>query len=242
MKKALLVGVVSGVLVCGLSWWVFLVTQQHIFEPEPEPMLDPVQVNESQVVEDASSSPQVKGVATVIQPTPVCVEKTYTNSALQISFQYNNCESDTVSFEQEGSKLLEEVERDGVVVEQVVLEQFSKPESTAFADIIASTFISRLPSTAQQGCAVINTSRPEEQDQIARSEIRAVGTYAAVATTLLESEAAAQPCGTYGQMLRVGYFEYHPAELLDRYVFVTPMSGHDTVLWSTLQFLPTTSE
>lgn len=235
MKKALLVGLVAGVLVSALSWWVYVVTQQKVFVPEPEPMIEPVQLTELQTDQSATASPQVKGVTTV-QPTPACVEKTYTSSKLQLSFEYTTCESEEVSFEVDASKLLERVERDGETLEQVVLESFVKPTSTSLSDIITSTFISRLPSTSQQGCAVVNTTRAELQDSVERSEIRAVGSYQAVATAMLESEAAAQPCGTYGQMLRVGYFEYHPAQMPDRYVFITPMTEQEKVTWSSLRF------
>ena len=109
----------------------------------------------------------------------------------------------------------------------LLLEVHTKPAAQSIEDAIAEQYVAKLPQEARRSCRVV--PYPERRDTKPRYTIEPTGAYA----KKIYAELARYPrdfgCGAYGRGQSDVYFEYHPAESLERYVLVN--AGQDEPLF-----------
>lgn len=244
----MIAGTIAGLLVLAIGYWLYWVRSQDILPMAAENQVMPVlaqlsgenewdssQLNEiehksgtSDSIESSqemSSSPtstvsQVKGESTDFK-RPDCVVKEISHPELELSWRYQTCQNEQVSYRIEGRQVIEVVATPSAKVEQVVMELFEKPPTESIVETLEKKFISRLTEIAQIGCAPKISVRMTLTDLDKEIwEILPTGKYEQTANDLLKRLVGAQPCGTYGYTPQLRYFEYHPLATTSRYVFV----------------------
>lgn len=245
---AIIAGIIAGLLVLAIGYWLYWVRSQDILPMAAEDQVLPVlaqlsnenewksikpdeienEININHAVElsqEVSSSPastitQVKGVSTDFK-RPDCVVKEVSRPELGLSWRYQTCQNEQVSYRVDGRQVIEVVTTPEARMEQVVMELFEKPPSETMVETIEKKFISRLTEVAQIGCVPKISVKMTLTDLDKEVwEILPTGKYEQVANDMLTRLASAQPCGTYGYTSFLDYFEYHPKVTSSRYLFV----------------------
>jgi len=229
---AIIAGIIAGLLVLAIGYWLYWVRSQDILPMAAEEQIQPVlaqlpseSLDTSDSIQESTNSSLsptnlVKGVSTEFK-RPDCVVKEISRTELGLSWRYQTCQNEQVSYRVDGKQVIEVVATPSARLEQVVMEVFEKPPAETMTEAIEKRFVSRLTEVAQIGCVPKISTRMTLTDQEKEVwEIVPTGKYEQVAYDLLKKSPSAQPCGTYGYTPLLEYFEYHPKTTTNRYLFV----------------------
>lgn len=104
----------------------------------------------------------------------------------------------------------------------IVIEVWDKPGRQSMSEAINRKFYPDMTSRQQMGCQVTDRTEkyPTGDDNKFVYQIVPNAIYQAEADRMRESEPGAYVCGNYGELDPPQYFEYHPAETKNRYLFI----------------------